>query len=61
VARDHPWLLLSPIVHTLVMSALFGPGERIDLPERRQAHVALICELLRPPAAPVPPGAGQAS
>jgi hypothetical protein len=43
------------------MSALFGPGERIDLPERRQAHVALICELLRPPAAPVPPGAGQAS
>jgi hypothetical protein len=24
-----------------------GPDERIDLPERRQAHVALICELLR--------------
>ncbi|MHC0505506.1 TetR/AcrR family transcriptional regulator [Achromobacter aegrifaciens] len=47
VALKHPWLLLSPIVHTLVMSALMGPDERIDLPERRQAHVALICELLR--------------
>ncbi|CAB3879194.1 TetR/AcrR family transcriptional regulator [Achromobacter denitrificans] len=58
VARDHPWLLLSPIVHTLVMSALLGPGERLDLPERRQAHVALICELLKASAAPGQPGPG---
>lgn len=48
VGLEHPWLLLSPIVHTLVTSVLLGPDERIDLSERRQAHVALICELLRP-------------
>lgn len=53
-ARDHPWLLLSPIVHVLVMSALLGPGAPVDLSAHRQAHVALICELLRAPAQPEP-------
>jgi AcrR family transcriptional regulator len=48
VALDHPWLLLSPVVHTIVMAALLGPDERVPLPERRRAHVALIRELLDP-------------
>lgn len=49
VALDHPWLLLAPVVHTIVMSALLGPDERLGLPERRKAHAALIFELLVPP------------
>ncbi|CAB3727754.1 TetR/AcrR family transcriptional regulator [Achromobacter kerstersii] len=46
LALEHPWLLLSPIVHTLVMSALMGPEEQINLPARRRAHIALIQRLL---------------
>lgn len=46
LAAEHPWLLLAPIVHTLVFSALLEPGERLDLPARRRAHVALIHRLL---------------
>ncbi|QVQ26197.1 TetR/AcrR family transcriptional regulator [Achromobacter deleyi] len=61
VALDHPWLLLAPVVHTIVMAALLGPDERIPLAERRQAHVAMICELLAPQgqtAPACPPDAG---
>jgi len=28
------------------MAILLGPDERINLPERREAHVALICALM---------------
>lgn len=59
VALDHPWLLLSPIVHTIVMAVLLGPDERIDLSERREAHVALICALLCPTGTPVVPAAAR--
>lgn len=45
-ALRHPWLLLSPVVHAIFMAILFGPDERLNLPERREAHVALICGLL---------------
>ena len=45
VAQEHPWLLLSPIVHTMVACILLGPQERIDM-ARRRAHAALIGELL---------------
>lgn len=48
VALDHPWLLLAPVVHTIVMAALLGPDERIALAERRRAHVTMIGELLAP-------------
>lgn len=48
VALDQPWLLLAPVVHTIVMAALLGPDERIALPARRRAHVAMIGELLAP-------------
>ncbi len=48
VALDHPWLLLAPVVHTVVMAALHDPEGGMPLPERRQAHVAMICELLAP-------------
>lgn len=46
VAQEHPWLLLSPIVHTMVACILLGPQERIDMAARRRAHAALIGELL---------------
>lgn len=46
LAVRHPWLLLAPIVHTLVFSALLGPGQRLNLPARRRAHVALVHRLL---------------
>ncbi|WP_263909526.1 TetR/AcrR family transcriptional regulator [Achromobacter sp. 79A6] len=46
VALRHPWLLLSPVVHAIFMAILLGPDERINLPERREAHVAMICALL---------------
>ncbi len=48
VALKHPWLLLSPVVHTVVLAALREPDEPISLPDRRQAHVAMIVELLAP-------------
>ncbi|AHC49876.1 hypothetical protein AX27061_5421 [Achromobacter xylosoxidans NBRC 15126 = ATCC 27061] len=45
-ALRHPWLLLSPVVHAIFMAILLGPDERLNLPQRREAHVALICDLL---------------
>lgn len=45
-ALRHPWLLLSPVVHAIFMAMLPGPDERLNLPERREAHVAMICQLL---------------
>lgn len=46
LAARHPWLLMAPIVHTLVFSALLGAQERQHLAARRRAHVALVCRLL---------------
>ncbi|EHK64001.1 TetR/AcrR family transcriptional regulator [Achromobacter arsenitoxydans] len=48
VALDHPWLLLAPVVHTVVMAALHDPEGGMLLADRRQAHVEMICELLAP-------------
>ena len=45
-ALRHPWLLLSPVVHAIFMAILLGPDERLNLPQRREARVALICDLL---------------
>lgn len=47
LAARHPWLLLAPMVHTLVYAALLGPEERANLPARRRAHVALVNRLLQ--------------
>lgn len=51
LALEHPWLLLAPIIHMIVMMALLGQQELSDLQERRRAHVALIRRLLEPEAA----------
>jgi len=48
VAMRHPWLLLSPIVATVVMAIVAGPLSDIELAQRRQAHVEMCCELLVP-------------
>ncbi|KOF53739.1 MULTISPECIES: TetR/AcrR family transcriptional regulator [unclassified Achromobacter] len=45
VVAAHPWLLLSPLVHALVMTML-GEPERVNLPARQRAHVALVSEML---------------
>ncbi|CAB3650020.1 TetR/AcrR family transcriptional regulator [Achromobacter pestifer] len=50
LALEHPWLLLAPIIHTIVMAALLGPREQMNLPARQRAHVALIGRLLEPNA-----------
>ena len=51
LALEHPWLLLAPVIHTIVMSALMGPQERVNLAARRRGHVALIRRLLEPEVA----------
>ncbi|WP_373980481.1 TetR/AcrR family transcriptional regulator [Achromobacter sp. JD417] len=50
VALREPWLLLAPVVHTVVMAALLGPDDELGLAARREAHVAMIVELLAPAA-----------
>lgn len=45
VLARHPWLVLSPLMHTLLWKALFGDATAPD-PDFRQAHVDMICALL---------------
>lgn len=48
VALRQPWLLLAPVVHTVVLAALADPDEPVRLQDRREAHVAMMVELLDP-------------
>lgn len=41
----HPWLVLSPLMHTLLWQALFG-DDTAPAPDFRQAHVDMLCALL---------------
>lgn len=45
VLARHSWLVLSPLMHTLLWRALFGDGAAPG-PDFRQAHVDMICALL---------------
>jgi len=38
------------VVHTVVMAALLGPDDELGLAARREAHGAMIVELLAPAA-----------
>lgn len=48
VAADHPWLLLSPAVHTVVAMLISGDALTRSLDECRQAHVRMLVEWLTP-------------
>lgn len=45
VLARHPWLALSPVIHVLLWQTIFGDGTSPD-PGYREAHVAMLCELL---------------
>lgn len=45
VLARHPWLALSPVMHTVLWQALFGEGTAPD-DDARQAHIDLLCALL---------------
>lgn len=42
----HPWLILSPVAHTLIQQLAFGTLPPKELQQARDAHVDLLCELL---------------
>ncbi|MDQ8035198.1 MAG: TetR/AcrR family transcriptional regulator [Bordetella sp.] len=48
VLDQHPWLVLSPLLHGIVMSLLQAPQAGPALEQRRAAHAALLIELLTP-------------
>lgn len=54
----HPWLALSPVMHVLLWRTLFGNHSAPD-PDFRQAHVDLLCALLRQPPADGDLGLGE--
>lgn len=52
-----PWLVIAPVVHTLLSQMIFGRTNREHLDSHRQGHVDLLTELLEPhwcSAAPPP-------
>jgi len=48
VITQEPWLVVSPVVHALLSQVAFGGADPQELEHCRQAHVALLCELLDP-------------
>ena len=52
-----PWLVIAPLVHTLLSQMIFGRTNREHLDSHRQGHIDLLTELLEPhwcSAAPPP-------
>ena len=43
-----PWLLIAPVVHTLLSRVIFGQASPEHMASHRQAHVDLLTELLEP-------------
>ena len=43
-----PWLVIAPVVHTLLSQMIFGPVSPGQMEIRRQGHVELLTELLEP-------------
>lgn len=43
-----PWLVVAPVVHTLLSQLIFGQTEPDRLARCRQGHIDLLCELLEP-------------
>lgn len=51
-----PWLVIAPVVHTLLSQVIFGWASPEHLASHRQGHIDLLTELLEPhwQAAPAP-------
>ena len=51
-----PWLVIAPVVHTLLSRVIFGQASPEHMASHRQAHIDLLTELLEPhwQAAPAP-------
>ena len=45
VLARHPWLAISPVIHVMLWQAILGEGNSPD-PDYREAHVAMLMELL---------------
>lgn len=45
-AARHPWLLLSPVVHALMVAMIAGDPQRAREPEWRAGHIEMMCALL---------------
>ena len=43
-----PWLVIAPVVHTLLSQVIFGWTDPGHVASRRQAHIDLLTELLEP-------------
>lgn len=43
-----PWLVIAPVVHTLLSQMIFGPASPEHVADHRQAHIDLLTELLEP-------------
>ena len=43
-----PWLVIAPVVHTLLSQVIFGWTDPERLESRRQGHIDLLTELLEP-------------
>ena len=43
-----PWLVIAPVVHTLLFQMIFGRASPEHLASHRQAHIDLLTELLEP-------------
>lgn len=57
----HPWLVVAPVVHTLLSQMIFGRTDAGQMAIRKQGHVELLTQLLEPhwhPAPSAPEGEG---
>ena len=54
----HPWLVVAPVVHTLLSQMIFGRTDAGQMAIRKQGHIELLTHLLEPhwDAAPAPEG-----
>lgn len=46
--NKHPWLLLSPVVHAILISILAGKPPEPLRRQWREGHIELVCALLEP-------------
>lgn len=51
----HPWLVIAPVVHTLLSQMIFGRTGLEQMKTRRQGHIELLTELLAPHWRATPP------
>ena len=55
VVVRQPWLVIAPVVHTLLAQMIFGHANPEHIASHRQAHIELLTELLEPHWCVAPP------